>query len=106
MRRDDVFYQSNQIGTFTYAPSIGDILSISPYSSQRAGLYVLGSLDGEHWKVMGGKEKRLTTDGFHDLGCETYRDNVRYLMVIMVGELDEGSHIDQLELDINHKYKV
>ena len=65
----------------------------------KAGLYVLGSLDGVHWKLMGGKEKDLSMAGFHDLGCETYRDEVAYLMVIFTGYLHKDSHIDKMEVD-------
>ena len=64
-----------------------------------AGIYVLGSFDGEHWKLTGAKEKQLSADGFHDLGCETYRDEVAYLTVIFVGYLHKSSHIDKMEVD-------
>ena len=82
-------------GTFIGKPTV----SGQTVTYDRAGIYVLGSLDGEHWKVMGGKEKVLPAEGFHDFGCETYRDSVQYLMLIFTGYLDNGSHIDRIEID-------
>lgn len=61
------------------------------------GLYVLESLDCENWQLAGWKEKRLSDAGFHDIGCETYRSTMRYMMVVLTGQLADGSHIDYIE---------
>lgn len=70
-----------------------------------AGLYVFGSLDAEHWALIGGKEKLLSNNRFHDLGCDTHRVSVKYLMVVFVGNLSMESHIDLLEISSREKWK-
>ena len=80
----------------------GDFRSLDPTAGNdpyRAGIYVLGSLDGERWHLIGGKEKELSSEGFHDFGCETYRDDVAYIMVAFTGYLHKSSHIDRMEVD-------
>lgn len=84
-------------------PQIGDEISVT-FDKNYAGLYVLGSLDSNHWQLIGAKEKRLTPNGFHDLGCIIERVSVKYLMVILVGKLTPNSHIDRIEITSNNKY--
>lgn len=69
-----------------------------------AGLYVLGSLDADHWQLIGAKEKPLQ-GGFHDLGCLTERVSMKYIMIIAVGVLGCDSHIDSIEISTNTKYQ-
>lgn len=81
----------------------------SIYSS----LLVLGSIDGEHWQPIGVKEKEIIKvdasgqayeQPFHDIGCVTDRESVKYLMVVFASYLDADSHIDGIELTIDNKY--
>lgn len=74
------------------------------WSGKYVGLYVLGSLDGEHWQVVGAKEKELSADGFKDLGCITYRTSLKYLMAVMTGKLGTDSHIDAFDITQTSKY--
>lgn len=69
-----------------------------------AGLYVFGSLDGNHWTPIGAEEKLLSSNRFHDIGCRTYRVSVRYLMVVFAATLSQDSHIDGLEITSDVKY--
>jgi len=80
-----------------------DTLTIS-IQQHYAGLYVFGSLDGEHWMPIGGTEKLLSYNRFHDLGCRTHRVSVRYLMVVFAGDLDTDCHIDGVEITNETKY--
>lgn len=80
-----------------------DTLTIS-IQQHYAGLYVFGSLDGEHWMPIGGTEKLLSYNRFHDLGCRTHRVSMRYLMVVFAGDLDTDCHIDDIEISDNSKY--
>lgn len=72
----------------------------SPYW---AGLVLLGSLDGEHWRVIGVKNKRLN-GGFHDFGCLSGRESWKYVMFIFAGYLHTDSHIDSIDLTVNGRY--
>lgn len=67
-------------------------------SDKHLGLYVLGSYDYKNWQLYGWKEKRLSDAGFHDIGCETYRASMKYIMVILTGQLADGSHIDKIDM--------
>lgn len=69
-----------------------------------AGLYVFGSLDGEHWMPIGGTEKLLSYNRFHDIGVRTHRVSVKYLMVVFAGCLSQDSHIDGLEITSETRY--
>jgi hypothetical protein len=68
-----------------------------------ADLVVMGSLDGDHWRVIGVKEKKLL-GGFHNLGCLTERGSWKYLMVIFGGKLKENSHIDSVDITVDGRY--
>lgn len=69
-----------------------------------AELVSLGSLDAEHWHVLGFKEKRLSGGGFHNLGCTTERDSWKYLMFIFAGRLNKNSHIDSIDMTVQGRY--
>lgn len=69
-----------------------------------AGLYVFGSYDGNHWMLLGAEEKLLSSNRFHDIGCRTHRDSVRYLMVVFAATLSQDSHVDGLEITSDVKY--
>lgn len=69
-----------------------------------AGLYVFGSLDGNNWTLIGAKEKLLSSNRFHNLGVETHRVSVRYMLLVFAGYLSQDSHIDGLEITNNVKY--
>ena len=68
-----------------------------------ADLIVLGSLDGDHWRVIGVKEKKLY-GGFHNLGCLTERGSWKYLMFIFGGKLSNNSHIDSVDITVDGRY--
>lgn len=68
-----------------------------------AYIVVLSSLDGENWRVIGVKGKKLS-GGFHNMGCLTERDSWKYLMVIFAGNLSTDSHIDSLDITVNGRY--
>lgn len=68
-----------------------------------AELVALGSLDAEHWRVIGVKEKKLK-HGFHNLGCLTERGTWKYLMFIFAGRLNKGSHIDSIDVTVQGRY--
>lgn len=80
-----------------------DVVQISP-SVNYAGLYVFGSLDAEHWTLIGAKEKLLSYNRFHDIGCETHRVSMKYLMVVFCGNLNTDCHIDGFEITTKTKY--
>ncbi len=69
-----------------------------------AGLYVFGSLDGEHWMPIGGTEKLLSYNRFHDIGVRTHRVSVKYLLVVFTGYLSTDSHIDGMEITTETRY--
>ena len=69
-----------------------------------AGLYIFGSLDGNHWDFLEGKERLLSNHRFHDIGVETHRVSYRYIMVVFAATLSQDSHIDGLEMTSNVKY--
>lgn len=69
-----------------------------------AALILLGSLDNERWQVIGLKEKQLTSEGFMHLGTVSERVGIKYLMAVLVCELDEESHIDGMELTVEERY--
>lgn len=69
-----------------------------------AGLYVFGSLDGEHWILIGGEEKLVSYNRFHDIGCRTHRVSIRYLMVVFAGYLNTDCQIDGLEITTETRY--
>lgn len=73
-------------------------------SDKHLGLYVLGSYDYKNWQLYGWKEKRLSDAGFHDIGCETYRASMKYIMVILTGQLADGSHIDKIDMTGRGRY--
>lgn len=83
-------------GTFEYVPEANE--------AKYAGLYVYGSLDGEHFDFLNGTEKLLTNNRFHDIGVETHHVSYKYLMVVFAGHLSKDSHIDGLELTSSDKY--
>ncbi len=87
----------------TTIPKKQDTLTIT-LDQHYAGLYVFGSLDGEHWMPIGGTEKLLSYNRFHDLGCRTHRVSVRYLMVVFAGNLDTDCHIDDIEITDETRY--
>ena len=68
-----------------------------------ACLVVLGSLDADHWRVIGVKEKKLV-GGFHNLGCLTERGSWKYLMLIFAGQLSNNSHIDSVDITVDGRY--
>lgn len=68
-----------------------------------ADLIVLGSLDGDHWRVIGVKEKKLI-GGFHNIGCLTERGSWKYLMFIFGGKLTNASHIDSVDITVDGRY--
>ncbi len=70
-----------------------------------AGLYVFGSLDGEHWMPIGGTEKLLSYNRFHDIGVRTHRVSVKYLLVVFTGYLSTDSHIDGMEITTETRYR-
>jgi len=72
-------------------------------ANQWAELVVLGSLDADHWKVIGLKEKKLE-GGFHNIGCVTDRDTWKYLMFIFAGQLSTESHIDYIDVTVEGRY--
>ena len=74
------------------------------HQSNYAGLYVMGSLDSRHWQIIGYKEKQLSQEGFHDLGCKTERVSMKYLMIVLVGKFASDTHIDMIELTTDNKY--
>lgn len=80
-----------------------DSITIAP-KIHFAGLYVFGSLDGNHWTPIGAEEKLLSSNRFHDIGCRTHRVSVRYLMVVFAATLSQDSHIDGLEITSDVKY--
>ena len=69
-----------------------------------AGLYVFGSLDGEHWMPVGGTEKLLSYNRFHDIGVRTHRVSVKYMLVVFTGYLSTDSHIDGMEITTETRY--
>lgn len=69
-----------------------------------AGLYVFGSLDGEHWMPIGGTEKLLSYNRFHDIGVRTHRVSVKYMLVVFTGYLSTDSHIDGMEITTETRY--
>ena len=80
-----------------------DSITIAP-KIHFAGLYVFGSLDGNHWTPIGAEEKLLSSNRFHDIGCRTHRISFRYLMVVFAATLSQDSHIDGLEITSDVKY--
>lgn len=80
-----------------------DSITIAP-KIHFAGLYVFGSLDGNHWTPIGAEEKLLSSNRFHDIGCRTHRVSVRYLMIVFAATLSQDSHIDGLEITSDVKY--
>ena len=80
-----------------------DSITIAP-KIHFAGLYVFGSLDGNHWTPIGAEEKLLSSNRFHDIGCRTHRVSFRYLMVVFAATLSQDSHIDGLEITSDVKY--
>jgi hypothetical protein len=68
-----------------------------------ADLVVMGSLDADHWRVIGVKEKKLV-GGFHNLGCLTERGSWKYLMFIFAGQLSNNSHIDSVDITVDGRY--
>ncbi len=85
-------------GVFEHKPTIDD------GNGRTAVLCVFGSLDGKNWTYLGHKEKLLSNNCFHDIGVETYRTSVRYLMVVFAGMLSKDSHIEGLEITSMAKY--
>ncbi len=80
-----------------------DMLTLS-IREHYAGLYVFGSLDGEHWMPIGGTEKLLSYNRFHDIGVRTHRVSVKYLVVVFTGYLSTDSHIDGMEITTETRY--
>ena len=68
-----------------------------------AGVVLLGSLDAEHWRVIGVNNKKLN-GGFHDFGCLSERGTWKYVMFIFTGYLHTDSHVDSIELTVNGRY--
>ena len=68
-----------------------------------ADLVVMGSLDADHWRVIGVKEKKLI-GGFHNFGCLTERGSWKYLMFIFAGKLTNESHIDSIDITVDGRY--
>jgi hypothetical protein len=69
----------------------------------KAALLVLGSYNGKSWFPIGEMVRDLK-DGFTDLGCDTERVSVKYIMIIASGQLNSNSHIDSIELSSRKKY--
>lgn len=72
-------------------------------SDKWAELLVLGSLDGDNWRAIGVKERKLN-ESFHNFGCITERGSWKYLMFIFAGELSPKSHIDSIDITIDGRY--
>ena len=71
----------------------------------KLGMYVLGSLDSEHWHPIGFKEKSLSEEGFSDIGCITDRVSEKYLMIILTGKISNECYVDGLEITSKGKYE-
>ena len=69
-------------------------------SNHVVGIYVLGSLDGKRWAVIGGNERRGT---FVDLGCLVERVDVNYLCIVLSGDIGEDGKIDEVLIETNYK---
>lgn len=69
-------------------------------SNHVVGIYVLGSLDGKRWAVIGGNERRGT---FVDLGCLVERVDVNYLCIVVSGDIGEDGKIDEVLIETNYK---
>lgn len=72
-------------------------------STKWAELVVLGSLDGDHWRAIGVKERKLN-EPFHNFGCITERGSWKYIMFIFAGRLNSNSHIDSIDITVEGKY--
>lgn len=68
-----------------------------------ATLLVLGSIDCECWQPIGYTEKYIG-EGIHDIGCVTDRVSCNYIMIIFCAQLEDGCHLDKIELSSNSKY--
>lgn len=68
-----------------------------------AALMVLGSIDGESWQPIGYSERHIG-EGIHDIGCVTERVSCNYIMVIFCAQLEDGCHLDKIELSSESKY--
>ena len=75
----------------------------NPNSNQWAELVVLGSLDGDHWRAIGVKERKLN-EPFHNFGCITERGSWKYVMFIFAGRLSHNSHIDSIDITVDGRY--
>lgn len=65
------------------------------------GLYVLGSLDGRRWSVIGGNERH---GAFVDLGCLVERVDVNYLCIVVSGDIGESGKIDEVLVETRYKH--
>lgn len=75
-------------------------------SGGRAGIYVLGSLDGVNWMYIGGSEYlQETLPVIRDIGTTIERLSVKYIMAIYVSKNKcDGTKIDNLEISSFEKY--
>lgn len=102
--KDDKVVSLKDIGLQQEGSISGSDSMVVSRNDYYAGLYVFGSLDGNHWTPIGAEEKLLSNNRFHDIGCRTHRVSVRYLMVVFAGNLSADSHIDGLEITSDVKY--
>ena len=68
-----------------------------------AGIVVLGSLDGDNWRVIGVENKKLDKP-FHNFGCITERSSWKYMKFIFAAHLSENSHIDSIDVTVEGRY--
>lgn len=64
------------------------------------GIYVLGSFDGRKWAVIGGRERN---GRFVDIGCLTERYDVRYLLVVLAGDIGATGKIDSISVEVRQR---
>lgn len=64
------------------------------------GIYVLGSFDGRKWAVIGGRERN---GRFVDIGCLTERYDVRYLLVVLAGDIGATGKIDSISVEARQR---
>lgn len=67
----------------------------------QVGLYVLGSYDGRRWECIGGNER---SGKFVDIGCLVERVDVKYLCIVVSGDIGEDGRIDELLVETKYKH--
>jgi len=72
---------------------------------RKAGLYVLGSIDGEKWMFIGGSEYSHISQNTNDIGTTIERLSIKYIMVIYASKNNVvDTKIDNIEISSNEKY--